>query len=918
MPKPNINATGVQFVRDHLKGFPRPDQEAANAIRTWSAERGQPLDPDRVEVVTFHYLPDGPRGYLASITQRMTLTQAVLANWQGESNNDLVGALFASPWAGTFPDGPVTFVETLPAPGQWHTGRRYEVYNGLFRIERSAHIDASTHVQVPAEAFQSFIWDLDLHSSYVAMLDRYWLQSVDSHRLSAKLAFITACNKQVQEGSLSDAARKLVWQAAGLSEEAPGLQACTLNIYGYASTDALLLSTAHSPRVVLYLAGNSSPLHEFASLDHLRDWVGEQCRDGDKRAALKRYFALADGPDGLDFSGLDEALIGLGTYPAIHHRSPQRAGFTTDGPWAPRQYVHYRPEHYSTPLTGDLFQAMAERHKTRSYADADFIITTDGEVTKARWRGYLNSAMNLLAPLALVVPELLVIVAAGGIAQFGLGLDQAINGKGAQQQATGVETLTYGLLNAAVLPAAAEQLRQLFTVKREGFLLLPSRVNDQWGYPLSPLDAPRLPELAVARYFHIPEDIAPLAGADEATAGAVIRTPRYDGRPDMLATSIGGYNEEVIYDMEQDAFITERDANDVSPQLYAARAGSTELRPVERGRPVTDIMRSVTLRALGVDLPLPLELPVEPTPGSLPIPETISCLWVGDKTIDTDLIGNLARNASLLKDSTYSYRLYLSNANPAAFAENLRLLGEGAADLQVLPLEKQPFYQAFSQSPYHQQYQAALDGNGGVATNFASASDTLRYYMLDQQGGIYMDVDDAILADGEHPHEIGGEPLGPPGEPIDQVPLLATPDGLLLPPPMSNEKMGMTCLYNTSIIGSHANNPTLKAILEEMHARFQASPGFYDSKPSLASDPAGFYRYASELSRLTGPRLLTDIIDRQLPSLYRLRHVYNLACLPKVNAWLRVNPEAVRQATRNLLPLNRIAKIGGSHSWART
>lgn len=181
-----------------------------------------------------------------------------------------------------------------------------------------------------------------------------------------------------------------------------------------------------------------------------------------------------------------------------------------------------------------------------------------------------------------------------------------------------------------------------------------------------------------------------------------------------------------------------------------------------------------------------------------------------------------------------------------------------------------------------------------------------------------MDVDDAILADGEHPHEIGGEPLGPPGEPIDQVPLLATPDGLLLPPPMSNEKMGMTCLYNTSIIGSHANNPTLKAILEEMHARFQASPGFYDSKPSLASDPAGFYRYASELSRLTGPRLLTDIIDRQLPSLYRLRHVYNLACLPKVNAWLRVNPEAVRQATRNLLPLNRIAKIGGSHSWART
>ncbi|QXH55272.1 dermonecrotic toxin domain-containing protein [Pseudomonas maumuensis] len=918
MLKLNINASGVQFVRDHLKSFPRPDRAAANAIRTWSAGRGQPLDPDRVAVVTFHYQPQGAQGYLATVIERMTLTQAVLSNWQGETNNNLAGALFASPWAGTFPDGPVTFVDALPTPSQWQTGASYQVYNGLFRIEQPERIDASSHVLVAAEAFQSFIWDLDLHTAYATMLDNYWEASFASHRLTAKLAFITACNKQVQEGSLSDAARKLAWQAAGLSEEAPGLQACTLNIYGYASTDALLLSTTDASLVVLYLPGNSSPLHQFANLDALRDWVGVQCRDGQKRAALKRYFAQADGPDGLDFSGLDEALIGLGTYPAIHHRSPQRAGFTTDGPWSARQYVHYRPEHYSAPLTGDLFQALAERQKARTYADADFIITSDYDVSKARWRGYLNSAMNLLAPLALVVPELLVIVAAGGIAQFGLGLDQAINGKDAQRQAEGVQTLTYGLLNATVLPVALEHLGQLFRVKSEGFVILPSRINEQWGYPLSPLDAPRLPEMEVARYFNIPDNIAPLAGADEATAGAVIRSPRYDGRPDMLSTCIDTYNEEVVYDMEQDAFIIERDTNQVSPRLYAARAGSRELRFVERGRPITDLMRSVTLRALGVDLPLPLELPLAPALGSAPIAKTISCLWVGDRAIGADLIDNLGHNATQLKNSTYTYRLYLSNANTAAYEQNLRLLAEGAPDLQVLPLEEQPFYKAFKQSPYHRQYQAALDGNGGVATNFASASDTLRYYMLDQQGGLYMDVDDSFLAAGEYPYVVDGQGLGQPGEPIDRVPLLATPDGLVLPPPMSNEKMGMTCLYNTSMIGSHANNPTLKAILEEMHARFQASPAFYDSKPDLASDPAGFYRYASELSRLTGPRLLTDVLDRELASLYRLRQVFNLSCLPKVNAWQYVNPDAVAQATHALLPLNRIAKVGGNHSWART
>ncbi|NIF27386.1 mannosyltransferase [Pantoea sp. Tr-811] len=913
----NINATGVQYVRNHLKGFPRPDREAANAIRAWSAERGQPLDPDRVEVVTLHYQPDGPQGYLAVITERMALTQAVLANWQGESNRNLLGALFAGPWAGTFPVGKVTLVDTLPAFSQWQPGIHHQVYNGLFHITPAGNLDASTHVQLPAEAFQAFICNLDLHDRYLAMLDDYWAAYLGSHRLSAKLAFITACNQQVQQGSLSDAARQLAWQAAGLGTTVRGFKACTLNIYGYASTDALLLSSGESPLVVLYLPGNSAPLHEFAHLDALRDWVAVQCQDPLKRTALKGYFAQADGPDGLDFSGLDEALIGLGSYPAIHHRSPQRSGFTTDGPWAPRQYVHYRPAHYSAPITGDLFQALALRQKARSYADADFLITRDNEVTQARWRGYLNSAMTLLAPLAFVVPELLVIVAAGGIAQFGLGLDQAIEGKDARQQAEGVETLSAGLLNAVVLPTAAEQVGQLFRVKSEGFIL-PGRINDQWGYPLSPVGAPRLPDLEVARYFHIPDDIAPLPGADEATAGAVIRTPRYDGRSDRLESSIDTYNEAVVYDMQQDAFMIARDANEVSPTLYVARAGSRDLRPVARDRPVTHPMRSATLRALGVDLQLPFELAPVTAADSQAIPKTISCLWVGDKAISSALIRNMATNAARLQSSQYAYRLFLSRATLPAYEQNLRLLAEHAPGLQVLTLEDQPFYQAFSASRYHAQYQAAVDGNGGVASNFASACDNLRYFMLDHDGGLYMDVDDSILAPGQYPQVVDGVPLGRPGEPIDDVALLAPADGLLLPPPVSNEKLGMNCLFNNSLIGSHANNPTLKALLEEMHARYQGRLDFYDSRPSFASDPAGFYRYANELSRLTGPRLLTDIVDQRLGHLYRLRQAFNLGLLPKVNSWLFVDPDLVEQAWRALTPLNRFARVGGNLSWART
>lgn len=307
--------------------------------------------------------------------------------------------------------------------------------------------------------------------------------------------------------------------------------------------------------------------------------------------------------------------------------------------------------------------------------------------------------------------------------------------------------------------------------------------------------------------------------------------------------------------------------------------------------------------ALGVDLPLPVNIPT-PAPDSAPIPKLISSLWVGDKVISEPLLANLAANAARLSDSEYSMRLFLSKASPTAYEQNARLLAARAPGLQVLPLEEQGFFRAFRQSRYYAQYEAALDGNGGIATNYASATDVLRYRMLHHEGGLYMDVDDFLLPDGK-------------GETIDQVELRTPPDGLLLPPPMSNEKMSMNCLYNTSLIGSHPGNPLLDAISDEMLARYQTHADFYESRPSLEQDPSGFYRYANTLSYLTGPALLTEVVDRHLPGLRTLRQIINLHTMPRVNTYPFINPSQANTALKQLLPLNRFAGVGGNHSWVR-
>ncbi len=258
-------------------------------------------------------------------------------------------------------------------------------------------------------------------------------------------------------------------------------------MYGYTATDLLCLHDAVSGLVLLYIPGNASPLHEFSDKKAMLDWFANQCRTPRTRDALQGHFALADREDGLSYSGLHTALCGLGSYPAPYHLDSNRPGFTAQGIWPPQDYINYKVKDYSPLIEGDLFLSLARRQKQRSYQDAHFIITSDSEVTKAKWRGYLNSAINVLGPLALVVPELAPLFALGGIAQFGLGLDQAIHAKNARQSAEGIGTSVFGVLNALPLVAAGvSKAPVLLRFKHEGFVI-PSRVNEQIGYPLSPI-----------------------------------------------------------------------------------------------------------------------------------------------------------------------------------------------------------------------------------------------------------------------------------------------------------------------------------------------------------------------------------------------------------------------------------------------
>ncbi|KNX76856.1 mannosyltransferase [Pseudomonas sp. 250J] len=899
-----VNNAGEQFIRRHLQNIPSPNLYAAKAIREWAEQEQHQLDPDQTDVVTLHY-----RGNQAVVTQRLSLTQAVLSNWQGENNKDLIGQLFPGNWAGTLPDGPLTIVEHLPEPGPFDNSARFSVFNGIFSRSTPARYDSTTHLPVDVEAMQQFIWNLDLHARFVTMLDEYWQKTSKTHPQSLQISFIAACNKQVQEGSLSDAGRQLAWQAAGLMPSASGLEIRPLNVYGYAATDIIQIADPAHPQVLLYLPGNSSPFHEFDGMNALKDWFAEQCRDSEKRQRLRQYFKLADTPDGLDFSGLDTALDGLGTYPRFHTRSPNRPGFTVDGPWPPRDYVNYKAHKYSPLIEGDLFEALTLRQRKRSYADADFLITSKTQVTKARWRDYLVTSINLLAPLALVVPELIPLLAVGGIAQFGLGIDQAINGKTPEDKAGGVSNIEFGLLNAAPLPLLLATRPQILFPGKNWRFVTPTRVNDQLGYSLSPMDPPRLPEEDPARYFPRPSFPLPTVSAgDSPVAQWVNRVIDGETGATRLEAVLDERKVVVRYDSEHDAFILESDAENRQPTFYQVTPQSNGLVAMEdTNRLVTNQMRMKTLRALGVDLQLPIEIPAVNGADLKALPKTIISIWVGDKVIPEDLLKTVGTNVERLRGTSYRYRMYLSMENPQAFAINETNLAKYSDKLEILKLEDEQPFEDFKDTEYYTQYQKAIE-----MKHFASACDVLRYPLLNAEGGIYMDVDDTLQS---ATHNLDTKAL------IGSTTLRTTPEGLVLSAPMSNDLMGMHLEYGTSIIGSHADNYTLERISEVMRERFLDKPDFYESRPLKGE--VGYEDYVKELSRMTGPRVLNDVIDdvdnEELSRLRILRQIAKLRSTPQRNfRFLMAEPfGAIDAAEKSDQALSALVEIGNAHSWGK-
>lgn len=462
-----------RYIKSIASNFLTPAQNTSSIITAAIKDKWKlDIDPDKARIATFNYEVGQPKPAQGKLLNSITLTDAALANMRDKNAEDetLKGE---KPWWRKLLDvaekgSPIAMaVEHTRHIHQYAGAHEYII--PVFDSNPEHTYKAYEKLHHTPQSFRDLIWQTELNAPYKAQLDKFWPANEDTYTQCSKFAFATAAQIQHQEGSLSNYETTLAMRAAGFGANRrlndmteadlkapfrtdPDIETGLLSINGSLSSDLVYVTDKH-PRLnakgkkvrhtLLYIPGNSSPIHRFDSVAQMKSWLADQAADPNKRAQLSTHFKENDQDDKVFSDGVKQALAGLGGWTEAHR--PNALGFESPNEWDPQTYIT------TDPVSDDAFHTMTQRQKARSYADAAHEIVTDGDVTKRRVINLAEAATTaalMLTPLAMVIPEVAVAVeaayVAAGVAEIGVGIDDA-----AHKKSTATDRTVFGLLNAA-------------------------------------------------------------------------------------------------------------------------------------------------------------------------------------------------------------------------------------------------------------------------------------------------------------------------------------------------------------------------------------------------------------------------------------------------------------------------------------
>lgn len=839
------NAEIESYISKHSSDFVSPEKEISAILSTKiKAHWGVDIDPDKTYLVTFKQEGEDEK----EVVEKITLTQAALKNRQDVTIEDNEGwfvkiAKYFSP--------AVYIYNKVDGWVQEANSRQ-----GIYRepsTPGAAPYSADTRVSIPVDDFKALVWDTDRTQLYKKTLDGFWDKHTDSYAALSKIAFVKAINLQRLEGSLGPAETALAQRALGpvaqkdwseltaedfatAAVKDPDLDIGLLSINGLQSTDLMCVTDRKTQLTLLYIPGNSSPIHRFDNPAHMQTWLAKQAADPVKRESLLTHFSLKDQANKSFSDGVRQTLEGMGNW-----SDAQTSGgsiLSKLNGWVPDRFITVDQLH------DDPFEAVKVRQKARSYSDAENAIVSDGDYTKNKILQGVEEATKVamfMTPLALVMPEVAigldVFFLAAGATQAGIGIDDAVKGK-----ATASDRIVFGVLNAVppLVSHGGAPLAKALTGRLSGEGVAagadvaaqaptrapeqgrpafnpPRRVNGQIGYPMGPVSAPKI----------LQEITVPM-----------------DGIHQMLSKDymifVDGYSTKVSYDVDAGLWCGLNNSGQGDGVFYWRNSRGKWLSGTKAE--ATAGNKNAPVSMINKTLKLP-PLPSLPS-GATEVPKVIHYFWAGNE-MPEHLLENIIENSR--KSPGYKSIVHVDANDATAFQKIKSALDHRVGGLEVHDLKEDEAFKELSAGKYGEMYQYFRSGQG---QNLSASSDVMRVALLKKYGGIYLDTDDTLTFN------------------VGEVTLKASPRDILMNSPVTYAPTDFSG-FNTSNFASHPGNPLLDNILEEAYQRYKANESWFNanrpflSESSTAAEQQAYKEYETRIFEVTGPRMFGDVLTQE-------------------------------------------------------
>ncbi|KPB87438.1 Uncharacterized protein AC504_2708 [Pseudomonas syringae pv. maculicola] len=456
-----IPKTDQQLLRERAKQFvfdyPDLHDLAYSVVSKIMLQHTQKVfNPDKVYWHRFGSASSSPRTFTGwqhsgKPLQSMTLIELLMQNFNAhdqEASDEL------SLYGGFYTDGP-----------------DHEVF------------DERNEVPMLPQTLLAEMWTLDFSSLYTRRMERFWSSHSENFCILAKAHYLVAAGNCLRKGQLSPDDFKHVTrfvvtdpsQPATLKAlrdsplVTPGLSVHTLDINGVKTYDMLRIVIADG-REVIYRPDAEQPFQVFENERALYNWLKGQFASEQAGKALTGNFLRGEAArtqDGVRFARGVSELLAHDWRADVRLINQSRA-----------------------PIVGDPFIHMRDIARQVMTADAHQLLTSNADLRKQMWIGYLSAFMQAFGGLAALGWPIALTLVGAGLANTGLNIDQAVNGKTPAQRRAGVlgaiiNTL-YLLFNLPLL-MSIRAMPERMPLVRADVVSLPSEVVES-GVIVDPLE----------------------------------------------------------------------------------------------------------------------------------------------------------------------------------------------------------------------------------------------------------------------------------------------------------------------------------------------------------------------------------------------------------------------------------------------